>query len=360
MRQNDYVIIMAGGIGSRFWPMSRSQYPKQFHDFLGTGKSLIQMTYDRFRGFIPAENVFVVTNRQYRSLVQEHLPEIAPERILGEPVGRNTAPCIAYGAYTIGQINPEANIFVAASDHIIRNEAMFCKDVELALDLAGREPIIVTLGIKPTRPDTGYGYIQYIDEEKVKSHYKVKTFTEKPDLDMAKTFLQSGDFVWNSGMFAFSVSTIYDAFKTHMPDLHDLFISIQDKLGTAEEKAVIEQAYSQVRNESIDIGVMQKARNAFVIPAAFDWSDVGTWGSLYEQMNKDYLGNAVQGKVMIYQSSNNIVKIKDPNKLVVLDGLDDFIVVDTGDVLLICKKSDEQVIREMVAEVRKTQGDQFV
>lgn len=351
---------MAGGIGSRFWPMSRSQHPKQFHDFLGTGKSLIQMTYDRFRSFIPAQNVYVVTNRQYRSLVQEHLPELSPSQILGEPVGRNTAPCIAYGVYTIGKSNPEARIFVAASDHIIRNEAGFTRDADLALDLAGQEPIIVTLGIKPTRPDTGYGYIQYMDEEKVKTHYKVKTFTEKPDLDMAKTFLQSGDFIWNSGMFAFSLSTIYEAFRTHMPDLHDLFAGIQERLGTPDEKNAVEQVYSQVRNESIDIGVMQKARNAFVIPASFDWSDVGTWGSLYEQMNKDYLGNAVQGRVMIFQSSNNIVKITDPTKLVVLDGLEDFIVVDTGDVLLICKKADEQVIREMVAEVRKTQGENFV
>jgi mannose-1-phosphate guanylyltransferase len=359
MRSNDYVIIMAGGIGSRFWPMSRNSLPKQFHDFLGTGRSLLQMTFDRFKGLVPEENILVVTNRQYRKLVQEHLPMLKPEQILGEPVGRNTAPCIAYGAFSVARLNPEACIFVAASDHLIRQDAKFRNDVELALDLARKESIILTMGIKPTRPDTGYGYIQMKDDVDSGTHFPVKTFTEKPDLEMAKTFLLSGEFVWNSGMLAFSLSTIYDALKTHTPEMFDLFQGIQGRLGTEDERAAVEQVYSQVRNESIDVAVMQKARNAWVIPASFDWSDVGTWGSLYDQMEKDYLGNAVKGRVMVYESNNNVVTITDPNKLVVLNGLDDFIVVDTGDVLLICKKGDEQMIKEIVADVRKSHGDSF-
>lgn len=363
MRNNDFVIIMAGGIGSRFWPMSRSGFPKQFHDILGIGKTLIQMTYERFTGFIPAENILIVTNQRYAAQVKEQLPDVTDEQILLEPVGRNTAPCIAYASYKIRNKNPNAGIMVAASDHLILNIEKFQKDVELGLDMVQQDEIIMTLGIPPTRPDTGYGYIQFIDEdeeEATSDFYKVKTFTEKPQLEIAKTFLRSGDFLWNSGMFIFSVNTIVKAFEEFMPDLSELFESIHQDLGTERENTAIQDTYAKCRNESIDFGVMEKASNVFVIPAAFDWSDLGTWGSLYEHIDHDYLGNAVQGNVMIYESTNNLVKVTDPKKLVVLDGLDNFIVVDTGDALLICKKEDEQNIKQFVTDIKGKEGTEHL
>lgn len=357
MRSNDYVIIMAGGIGSRFWPMSRQAWPKQFHDILGTGKTLIQMTYERYADFIPPQNILIVTNQRYADLVKEQLPDVTDAQLLLEPVGRNTAPCIAYASYKIRKMNPKASIMVAASDHLILNRENFRRDIEYALDHVRHGNPLVTLGIRPTRPDTGYGYIQFIEEEATDTRiFRVKTFTEKPELEMAKTFLRSGDFLWNSGMFVFAVDTIIDAFQTHMPDLSELFEAILPQLGTGEEPEAIRETYAKCRNESIDFGVMEKANNVFVIPATFDWSDLGTWGSMYEHMEKDYLGNAVQGNIMIYESTNNVIRIADSKKLVVVDGLDDFIVVDTGDALLICKKEDEQNIKRFVADIKDKGG----
>lgn len=353
MRQNDYVIIMAGGIGSRFWPMSRTSYPKQFHDILGTGKSLIQMTYDRFLDFIPAENIFVVTNKRYKGLVNEQLPAMSDNQILLEPMGRNTAPCIAYACFKIREINPEAAFMVAASDHLIMNEAKFRHDIELGLDAVREQEIIMTLGIPPTRPDTGYGYIQYIEDEEQQQHYyKVKVFTEKPDKEVAKSFLASGDFLWNSGMFLFSLPTILASFKTHMSDTYDLFDGIRTAYNTDSENDEIADVYSRCKNESFDYGIMEHTEEAYVIKATFDWSDLGTWRSLYENMEKDYLKNATKNKVMILESSGNIIRTVHKDKLIVLDGLEDFIVVDTDDVLLICKMEDEQVIKQIVAEVK--------
>lgn len=362
MRKNDYVIIMAGGIGSRFWPMSRSSFPKQFHDILGTGKTLIQMTYERFQGFIPAENIFIVTNQRYLGLVKDQLKGIEDEQILLEPVGRNTAPCIAYASYKIFNRNPEAGIMVAASDHLILNVNSFLEDIALGLDQVQKEEVIMTLGIRPTRPDTGYGYIQYLEREEgvPQSFYEVKTFTEKPELDMAKTFLASGDFLWNSGMFIFSAQTIRKAFRLFLPEMADLFESINESYDTDGEAEAIGSVYSQCKNESIDFGIMEKADNVFVIPSSFDWSDLGTWVSLYEHMDKDYLGNAVQGKVVVYESTNNVVRIRNHEKLVVLDGLEDFIVVDTDDVLLVCRKDNEQVIKSMVSDMREAFRDKYV
>ncbi|MEM1000121.1 MAG: mannose-1-phosphate guanylyltransferase [Bacteroidota bacterium] len=364
MRKNDFVIIMAGGIGSRFWPMSRSSYPKQFHDILGTGKSMIRMTYERFLEYIPRENILIVTHRRYRDLVKTQLPEVQDSEILLEPVGRNTAPCIAYASFKIRQRNPQANVLVAGSDYLILNTEKFRKDVELGLDEASKEPVIITLGIPPTRPDTGYGYIQFHEPEEGDNppYFQVKTFTEKPDLEMAKTFLNSGDFLWNSGMFIFSLPTILSAFEAYMPDLYDIFEGIHRRLDTDEEAAAIEDAYSRCRNDSIDTGVMEKAQseNIYVIPASFDWSDLGTWGSVYEHVDQDYLGNAVSGNVVVYDSTSNLVRMADQGKLVVLNGLNDFIVVDTGDVLLICKKENEQGIKGVVADVRKRFGEDWV
>ncbi|MCB9234588.1 MAG: mannose-1-phosphate guanylyltransferase [Bacteroidia bacterium] len=363
MRKNDYVIIMAGGIGSRFWPMSRSTYPKQFHDILGIGKTLIRMTFDRFDNFIPHENIFVVTNQAYRDLLMEQIPEIPESNILLEPVGRNTAPCIAYACAKIHKIAPKATIFVAASDHLITNETGFKKLASLAMEVASKNPFIITLGIKPTRPDTGYGYIQYLEDEDHGGYFPVKLFTEKPELEVAKSFLASGDFLWNSGMFIFSVDTILKEFKEHLPDMYDQFMEISEFYYTDQEADKIQDVYTRSRNISIDYGIMEKAGkegNVYVIPSSFGWSDLGTWGSMYEHMEKDYLGNAVQGNAILYQSSNNVIKVRDKNKLVVLDGLDGYIVVDTGDVLMICLKEDEQMIKEFVADVRSSQSGKFV
>lgn len=357
MRKNDFVIIMAGGIGSRFWPMSRQSFPKQFHDILGTGKTLIQMTYERYSDFIPASNILIVTNQRYADLVKEQLPGVTDAQLLLEPVGRNTAPCIAYASYRIRKENPNAGVVVAASDHLILNKENFRRDIEYALERVKVSDDLVTLGIPPTRPDTGYGYIQYLEDEGDDGRIrKVKTFTEKPELEMAKTFLRSGDFVWNSGMFCFRAEVIVSAFQRFMPDMAELFEGIEGQLGTAEETNAIRETYAKCRNESIDFGVMEKADNVYVIPASFDWSDLGTWGSMYEHMSKDYLGNAAQGDIMIYGSANNVIRIADPKKVVVVDGLDDYIVVDTGDALLICKKENEQNIKQFVADIKDRGG----
>lgn len=361
MRINDYVIIMAGGIGSRFWPMSRSSFPKQFHDILGTGRSMIQMTFDRISSFIPKENILIVTNERYESLVHEQLPGIRPEEVLLEPVGRNTAPCIAYAVFKIRQRDPNACVFVVGSDYLIQDAEAFRNDAELALDECRRQPIIMTLGIPPANPNTGYGYIQFIENEEgaPQEYYKVKTFTEKPSLELATNFINSGDFLWNSGMFVFSLDAILQGFKDFLPDMYDIFHDISGTMDTPAEAEAIRKTYSMCRNVSIDDGIMERAENIHVIPASFDWSDLGTWGSVYEHIERDYHQNAIQGEVMVFESSNNMVRINDKKKLVVLQGLDDFIVVDTGDVLMICKKEKEQEIKGIVREVKKKLGEDY-
>lgn len=359
MRTHDYVIIMAGGIGSRFWPMSRTGLPKQFHDILGMGKTMIQMTYERFDDFIPRENIFIVTNERYADLVRAQLKGIRDSEILQEPMGRNTAPCVAYAAFKIRQRDPEACILVVGSDYLIHNTTHFLKDAAMGLDEARKQPWIMTLGIRPTRPDTGYGYIQFIEGELPSPFYKVKMFTEKPGLEMAKTFLRSGDFLWNSGMFIFSIQTILEGFSQFMPDLFDIFHGIRSKLDTEEEGVAVREAYEKCLNESIDLGIMEKADNVYVIPSSFDWSDLGTWVSVYEQMEQDYMGNAVQGQVMAFDAANNLIQVHDPKKLVVLHGISDCIVVDTGDVLLLCKMENEQQIKAVVSEVKKRYGGQL-
>lgn len=357
--QNHYVIIMAGGIGSRFWPMSRSKFPKQFHDILGTGKTLIQETFDRFAAFVPAQNIYVVTNERYYDLVKGQLPSMTDDQILLEPVGRNTAPCIAYACYKINKINPDAVFVVAPSDHLIAKEDVFREKILLGLEACGKEEVIMTLGITPTRPDTGYGYIQFLDEETGADYHKVKTFTEKPNLELAQTFLESGDFVWNGGIFLFSAETITHAFGAHLPDMAELFTSISDTYYSPGEKEAINETYSTCKNISIDYGIMEKAENVFVIPADFGWSDLGTWGSVHDNMEKDFHENAVSGNAVVYESFNNVVKTTNPEKLVVLKGLEGFIVVDTEDALLICKKDDEQFIKQIVGDVKASHGEKF-
>jgi len=355
-----YVAIMAGGIGSRFWPVSRTNYPKQFLDILNTGKTLIQQTFDRFSKILPSENIFFVTSNEYINLVKEQLPLLAEENIIGEPFRKNTAPCIAYITFKLLQKDPEASLIVAPSDHLILEEDKFLDVCANALSFANHFNALVTIGIKPTYPNTGYGYIQHEALEVTPSVYKVKTFTEKPNKELAQTFIDSGDFLWNAGIFVWKLNRIADAFKIYMPEIYDLFSSESNKLNTPEEKDVINTIYPQCSNISIDFGVMEKANNVYVIPAQFGWSDLGTWNSAWENMDKDYLDNAVSGDtVMIVDATKCIVHAQN-QKLVIVQGLDDFIIVDTKDVLLICQKEKEQEIKDYVADVKRNIGDQYL
>ena len=360
MSKNHYVAIMAGGIGSRFWPMSRTNFPKQFLDIMNSGRTLIQATYDRFAKFIPAENIYVVTSAQYVDIVAKQLPELSPANILAEPSRKNTAPCIAYVSYKLHALNPNANLICAPADHLITDEEGFKKVCSDALHFTSHIKALVTLGIKPSSPNTGYGYIQYDQHAVSENVYKVKTFTEKPDLQLAKTFVASGDFLWDAGIFVWQVKNIIKAFEKHLPEMNEVFDAEKSHFNTKKEKDAIERIYPQCVNISIDYGVMEKADNVYIIPSSFGWSDLGTWASAYENLDKDYLGNAVAGNnVIVIDATHNVVHA-DNKKLIVLQGLDDFVVVDTKDVLLICKKEKEQEIKEYVAEIKRSKGDKYL
>src|SRR5437762_11117361 len=360
MNKHHYVAIMAGGIGSRFWPMSRTNYPKQFLDILGTGKTLIQQTFERYSKVVPAENVYIVTSNEYTSLVKKELPEISEENILGEPYRKNTAPCIAYISFKLLARDPKACMVAAPSDHLVLETDEFVKTTRSALNFVDHLNAFVTLGIKPSYPNTGYGYIQHDTIEAAPGIYKVKTFTEKPNLELAKTFISRGDFLWNAGIFFWKVKNILTAFEKYLPEMYEVFVAEKDKFNTDEEAAVINEIYPQCSNISIDFGIMEKADNVYVIPAAFGWSDLGTWNSAWENMEKDPLANAVAGKkVVVIDAEKCMIHVPD-TKLVVLQGLEGYIVVDTKDVLLICKKEKEQEIKDYIAEVRKATGDKFL
>jgi mannose-1-phosphate guanylyltransferase len=360
MNNNHYVAIMAGGIGSRFWPKSRVGLPKQFLDILNTGKTLIQWTYDRFANFIPEENIFIVTSDEYTNIVKEQLPQIDENNIVSEPSRKNTAPCIAYISFKIQQSNPDATLIVAPADHLILDNAAFQQTCENAINFVEKNDALVTLGIKPTYPNTGYGYIQHDMETVDDNVYKVKTFTEKPNLDLAKTFLLSGDFLWNAGIFIWKIGTIVNKFEEHQPEMFDVFAAEKERFNSIDEKEAIERIYPLCSSVSIDYAIMEKANNVYVIPSSFGWSDLGTWASAYDNLEKDYLGNAVAGdKVMIVDATQCMISAPH-DKLLVLQGLDDFIVVDTNDVLLICKKEKEQEIKEYVAEVKRNGGEQYL
>ena len=360
MNKNHYVAIMAGGIGSRFWPMSRTDFPKQFLDILGTGRTLIQATYDRFAKFIPAENIYVVTAAQYEHIVAEQLPQLNKGNILSEPSRKNTAACIAYISYKLQEQNPNANLICAPADHLISEPEAFKNICLDALHFTSHIKALITLGIKPTHPNTGYGYIQHEPLSVSENVFKVKTFTEKPDLELAKTFIASGDFLWNAGIFVWEVKNIVKAFELLLPEMHEVFDAERTHFNTANEAEALERIYPQCVNISIDYGIMEKADNVYVIPASFGWSDLGTWKSTYETIEKDYLENAVAGNnVIVFDSTKNMVHAED-GKLIVLQGLDDFIVVDTKDVLLICKKDQEQQIKEYVAEIKRSKGDRYL
>ncbi|WP_026898431.1 mannose-1-phosphate guanylyltransferase [Daejeonella oryzae] len=361
MNKNNYALIMAGGIGSRFWPISRTAFPKQFIDILGTGKTLIQHTYDRFLKIVPKENIFIVTNESYTDLVKEQLPDLEDQQILGEPIMRNTAPCIAYGCHKINQLNPDACIVVAPSDHLIVDTEGFVKYINQSLDTAANNDCLITLGIKPSRPDTGYGYIQFNSSTLNEDFYKVKTFTEKPNLELAKTFVQSGEFLWNAGIFVWSSRNILKAFTSYLPEINDIFKEGDSLFNTSKEKEFIQSAYYQCTNISIDYGIMEKADNVYVLPSEFGWSDLGTWASVYELAEKDYVGNAVipSKKVIMYDSSNCMVNMPE-DKLVIIQGLHDFIVVEDNNTLLICPRDQEQNVKKVVADVKQHFGPEFI
>jgi mannose-1-phosphate guanylyltransferase len=354
---------MAGGIGSRFWPMSRTSQPKQFLDILGTGETLLQQTFHRFERVIPRENIFIVTNENYGPIVKEQLSFLNANQIIAEPTRRNTAPCVAYACYKIREICPEANIVVAPSDHIILKEDLFSEVIESSLKAASENDWLITLGITPSRPDTGYGYIQIIDKKTAAEDNrikKVKTFTEKPELEMAQQFLESGDFFWNAGIFVWSLKSIFIAFEKFLPEMIEAFNKGLDLYNTPAEAEFIRNTYATCRSISIDYGVMEKADNVYVLCSDFGWSDLGTWGSLYENRQKNEQGNAVIGKnVLMYDSHNCIVNMP-KDKLVVLQGLEDYIVVESENVLLVCKKQDEQQIRQFVNDVKIEKGEHFV
>jgi mannose-1-phosphate guanylyltransferase len=363
MDQNTFCVIMAGGIGSRFWPMSRTDMPKQFLDILGTGKTLIQQTVYRFREICPIENIYIVSNSEYGEMILEQVPEISKDQILLEPLRKNTAPCLAYANHVISKRNPEANIIVAPSDHLILDESEFAVVINKALGFVSQKEALLTLGIQPSRPETGYGYIQVdgsSDVDGIPCLRKVKTFTEKPDLDMAKIFMESGDFFWNSGMFIWSLPAIMKAYRKYLPDMTSLFNDGIDLFRTPEEPGFIEQAYGACDKISIDYGIMEKADNVYVMCAGFGWSDLGTWGSLYEHLETDNNNNAVNTPQFLpFSTKNCMIQIQE-NKLAVIQGLEDYIVVDTEDVLLICIREEEQNIRQMVDEVKMRGGEKYI
>ena len=369
MTENNYCVIMAGGVGSRFWPFSRNKKPKQFLDFFGTGRSLLQMTIDRFRPIVPIENILIVTNVLYRDLVLEQIPDLKAEQVLCEPARRNTAPCIAYAAARIKAMEAKgerrkARIVVAPSDHLILQEEAFRQTIQQGFDFVESHDALLTLGMKPTRPETGYGYIQMGneakgDEAKGEMICKVKAFTEKPNLELAKVFLESGDFLWNSGIFIWSLDSIRNAFNAYLPEMAHKFAEGENIMGTPEEDAFIQTMFPTCPNISIDYGVMEKAKNVYVIPSDFGWSDLGTWGSLYELSDKDENENVtLHSDATYYDSHGNIVTLP-KGHLAVVQGLEDCIVAESDGVLLICKRDAEQQIRQFFMDAEIKYGGKF-
>jgi mannose-1-phosphate guanylyltransferase len=358
MNNHFYVVIMAGGVGSRFWPYSRNDHPKQFLDVMGVGSSLLQLTYHRFLHVCPPENIYVVTSQDYRELVKSQLPDMTNDQILLEPARKNTAPCIAYASYKIAKKDPEATMVVTPSDHAILKEKTFIRAINKSLNHAFKEDILITLGIHPDRPETGYGYIQYhIDNGS--EFKKVKTFTEKPQLDLAKKFIESGEFVWNAGIFVWNVKSINKAFQEFLPDIAESFESISDSYYSAKEKKAIQRAYSHFKIISIDYGVMEKAENVYVLLGDFGWSDLGSWSSLHDIKKKDTNNNVIEANVLLYGTKNSLI-LGEQKKLIVAQGLEDYLIADTGDVLLICKKDIESEMRRIIKDVKSKKGEDFI
>ncbi len=358
MQNNYYAVIMAGGVGSRFWPLSTQKFPKQFHDMLGTGESLLQITFKRLSKLIPQKNILIATNLQYKALVMSQLDGIDERQLLLEPVMRNTAPCILYAALKIRQIDSEAVMIVAPSDHWIDNEEEFIRNIKTSFDSCAENDILMTLGIQPTNPNTGYGYIEF--EKTTTKIKKVNQFTEKPDLEAATQFIKNGNYLWNAGIFIWSIKSIINAFEKYLPEMNTLFCEGVDVYNTDFEDDFIKDNYAVAENISIDYGIMQKALNIYTLPVEFGWNDLGTWNSLYEKLNKDNDQNAVvNAKAIFRNASNNMIRTV-KNKHVIIQGLDDFIVIEKDNVLLICPKKNEQEIKQIVAEVKEQFGDDLV
>lgn len=350
---------MAGGVGSRFWPLSTPDCPKQFLDPMGLGKSFLRMTFERMLPIVPVENFLVVTSAVYKEKVLEHIPELDQKQVLLEPVRRNTAPCIEFAMCRIAKINPNASVVVAPSDHMISNEAEFQRIVNEELEFVAQNDCLLTIGVKPSRPETGYGYIQKDTDNAIGNINKVKTFTEKPNAELAKVFVESGEFLWNSGIFVWSVKAIQSAFEQYMPDMYNHFAEGADMFGTDAEQFFIDSLYPSCDNISIDYGIMEKASNVYVRGGNFGWSDIGTWGSLYSQMEKDENGNATVGNVLQYDTKNTVVNIS-KDKIAIVDGLDGYLVVEKGRSLLICRLENEQAIKNWVNDVKYKFAREYV
>nr|WP_299486446.1 mannose-1-phosphate guanylyltransferase [uncultured Allomuricauda sp.] len=358
MNKNYYAILMAGGVGSRFWPVSTSSNPKQFHDMLGAGKTLIQKTFDRLNRFIPTENILILTNERYNDLVLEQLPKVKQEQVVLEPAMRNTAPCILYASLKIQKMNPNAVMIVAPSDHWIEDEQAFEDDVKACFDKCEKEEVLCTLGIQPSFPNTGFGYIEF-EKDSDENLKRVSQFREKPDYETAKEFLAQGNFLWNAGIFMWGVNTIVNAFKNYQPEQYSLFEDGVSCYNTSDEQDFIKENYPKAENISIDYAILEKSKSIFTLPAAFDWNDLGTWGALYDKLDKDEADNAVvNGQVLLEGSKGNMIR-SPKGKIVVVDGLDDYIIVDKEEVLLIYPKSKQQNIKEVLNQVKEKFGDEY-
>ncbi len=358
MNKNFYVVLMAGGVGTRFWPYSRNSQPKQFLDVMGIGKTLLQSTYDRFLPLCPPENIYIVTNEEHIGITQKQLPAISPHQILAEPMRRNTAPCIAYACHKIQKQNAAAIIAVTPSDHLILNEQDFQQTISKCYDQAKSQDKLITLGIKPTRPETGYGYIQYLEGKHALK--KVKTFTEKPEIALAKTFVESGDFLWNAGIFVWGVKAILSAFQQHLPETAELFEEAASKFDTPEEAEAISSAYSQTKNISIDYAIMEKASNVYVWLSKFAWSDLGSWSSLHDNSQRDSYNNTVDADAMVYNTRNSVIK-GPKGKLIVVQGLNGYLVGAFDNVVIVCEKDKEELFRTFVSDLKaKWNGNDYL
>lgn len=357
--KNYYAILMAGGVGSRFWPVSTQAFPKQFHDMLGTGDTLLQKTFHRLSHLIPKENIFILTNELYDELVLEQLPEVTKRQVVLEPAMRNTAPCILYAALKIQKENPDAVMIVAPSDHWIENETAFSENVQQAFDFCANNDALMTLGIQPTFPNTGYGYIEF-DKSSQSTIKQVNQFREKPDYNTAKSFIEQGNFLWNAGIFMWSVKSVIAAFQHNQPQLFELFKSGISVYNTDAETAFIAENYPKAEDISVDYAIMENSKNVYVIPATFDWNDLGTWGSLYDKLDKDENSNAVvNARTLTEDASGNMIRTKS-NKIVVIDGLNDYIIVDKDEVLLIFPKEKEQDIKKVLQKVKDRFGKNYI
>ncbi len=362
MNKHTYVAIMAGGVGSRFWPASREDKPKQFLDIAGDGRSLLRMTFERFLKLTTADKIFIVTNAKYKDLCLEHIPEIEPNQILCEPSRNNTAPCVAYTAFKLHNLDPEANFVIAPSDALIVNDTLFAANINKALKFTAENDALVTLGISPDAPHTGYGYIQFIDNTsttETEDVYRVKRFTEKPDLETARGFLKSGDYLWNAGIFIWRAKTILDAYESYAPEIYALLSQGLNYYNTGEEQSFIDEFYPQTPSISVDYAIMENAENIYTIPAQFGWSDLGAWGALYHETQKDKDGNVLSGTIITEDTHNSYIRAP-KDKLVVVGGIDDLLVIDEGDVLLVYPRNREQEIKALRAKAEEKHGERFV